>query len=278
MEFDFEVVYLLEAIGQSLLWVRENRPLIHEMTNYVSMNDCANATLALGASPVMAHDLYEVEDVTSKANALVLNIGTLSFSQIPAYLKAGQAARRRKIPIVLDPVGVGAIAQRTAVAKQIMQDVQPDIIRCNMSELHVLCDVKTAVKGVDSVASEAGSLALALQLARESKAVIAVTGKVDLIVSESKVVAIENGDDWLTRVTGTGCMTSALVAAYAAAGDAFVGAAAGVLTMGICGEIAKRSLTETEGIGTFHMRVMDAIFQLNRDIIKKYGKISYPME
>ena len=111
MEFDFEVVYLLEAIGQSLLWVRENRPFIHEMTNYVSMNDCANATLALGASPVMAHDLYEVEDVTSKANALVLNIGTLSFSQIPAYLKAGQAARRRKIPIVLDPVGVGAIAQ-----------------------------------------------------------------------------------------------------------------------------------------------------------------------
>lgn len=274
MKFTFEVVELLEEISQKLLWIRQNRPLIHQITNYVSANDCANATLALGASPVMAHDINEVEEMTSKASALVLNIGTLSVANIPAYLKAGITAKERGIPVVFDPVGVGATKQRTEVAKAILANVQPDIIRCNMTELNVLCHRKVAVKGVDSIASEAGCGELAREFAEKTNAVVAVTGKTDLVVDKKNMITIENGDEWLTRVTGTGCMTSALVASFAAAGNAFIGAVAGVLAMGICGELAKLRLTENEGIGTFRMRLIDEIFQLNRDIIKKYGKIS----
>lgn len=273
-KFTFEVVSLLEKISQNLLWIRKNRPLIHQITNYVSANDCANATLALGASPVMAHDINEVEEMTSKASALVLNIGTLSSINIPAYLKAGITAKEKGIPVVFDPVGVGATKQRTAVAKAILAEVQPDIVRCNMTELNVLCDRKIAVKGVDSVASEDGAKELAMEFAEKNNTVVAVTGKRDLVVNKKNMITIENGDEWLTKVTGTGCMTSALVASFAAAGNPFLGAAAGVLTMGVCGELAKLSLAKHEGIGTFRIRLIDVIFQLNRDIIKKYGKIS----
>lgn len=264
---------MIEKIILALEKVREQNPLVHQITNYVSVNDCANVTLAIGASPVMAQDIHEVAEMVSHAKALVVNIGTLQSPNMEAMLTAGRRAKELSIPVVFDPVGVGATKYRTNMAKQFIREISPDIIRCNMSELKVLCEMETTVKGVDSTATSEGGEQAAKQLAAQIGGTVAVTGAVDIVICGKRCVKIANGHPLLTRVTGTGCMTTALVASYAAIGNAFDGAVAGILSMGIAGEQAAAHLKENEGIGTFKVRLLDSIFNLNDVIMKKYAKI-----
>lgn len=265
---------MLEKIMVALERMKENRPLIHQITNYVTVNDCANITLAIGASPVMAQDINEAEEMVSHAEALVINIGTLDADTVEAMIAAGRRAKALSIPVVFDPVGVGATRYRTSAAKRILKEIRPEVIRCNMSELKALCGIETKVKGVDSVADTDGKREAAKLLAKRSGCAVAVTGKTDLITDGETFVEIENGHPHLMHVTGAGCMTTALVASFAAVSDPLVGAAAGVLSMGICGEIAAASLKAEEGIGTFRVRLMDAIFCLDGARVRHRARLA----
>lgn len=264
---------MIEKIADTLARVRREKPLIHQMTNYVSMNDCANITLAVGASPVMTQDAQEAEEMVAHARALVINLGTLESHNVAAMLAAGRRAKELSIPIVLDPVGVGATRYRTETAQRMLQELRPDIIRCNMSELKVLCGLNAPVKGVDSVADAEGGEAAARMLAGKTGGVIAVTGQTDIVTDGQCVVRIENGHTLLTRVTGTGCMTTALTACFAACNVPLIGAVAGVLCMGISGELAAETLRDREGPGMFKVRLMDAAYLLNHAIIELYAKV-----
>lgn len=267
---------ILEEISACLVNLRQKKPLVHHITNYVTVNDCANITLAIGASPVMADDIHEVEEMVAYAAALVLNIGTLNSRSIASMLAAGKKAREKGIPVVFDPVGVGATTLRTATARQIITEIGPAVIRGNMSEIKLIAGLKAAIKGVDSVADEADGQQVARRLSRELGCIIAITGKQDIIAREDQVYVVDNGHALLSQVTGTGCMATSLIACYcAAADDWFTGTVGGVMTMGLAGELAQQALTPQEGIGTFRMRLFDAVSQLTPDIIRKGGRVSH---
>lgn len=267
---------ILQKISASLIAVRENKPLVHHITNYVTVNDCANITLAIGASPVMADDIAEVEEMVSYASALVLNIGTLNSRSIASMLAAGKKAKARGIPIVFDPVGVGATALRTATAKQIVEEICPSVIRGNMSEIKLIAGFNENIRGVDSVADEKGGDNVASMLSQKLGCIIAITGKQDIIAQGERVYRIDNGHAILSQVTGTGCMATSLIACYCSANsDWFTGAAAGVLTMGLAGELAQQALRPGDGIGTFRMRLFDNVWSMTPETIMEGGKITY---
>ncbi len=266
---------ILQKISASLVALKEKRPLVHHITNYVTVNDCANITLAIGASPVMADDIEEVEEMVSFASALVLNIGTLNSRSIASMLGAGKKAKARAIPIVFDPVGVGATALRTATAKRIVEEVGPTVIRGNMSEIKLIAGLDANIKGVDSIADEFDGEKVACQLSQKLGCIIAITGKQDIIAQGERVCRIDNGHAILSQVTGTGCMASSLTACYCGATDDwFTGAAAGVMTMGLAGELAQQSLKPGEGIGTFRTRLFDAVWSMTPEAIRKGGRIT----
>lgn len=266
---------ILQKISDSLLELKKKRPLVHHITNYVTVNDCANIALAIGASPVMADDIGEVEEMVSFASSLVLNIGTLNSRSIESMVAVGKKAKERGIPVIFDPVGVGATALRTATAKRIIQEVGPSVIRGNMSEIKIIAGLDAEIKGVDSVADEAGGEMVARQLSQKLGCVIAITGKQDIIVQDERACRIDNGHALLSQVTGTGCMATSLIACYCgAADDCFTGAVAGVMTMGMAGEIAQQSLQAGEGIGTFRTRLFDAVWAMTPELIKKGGRIT----
>lgn len=265
----------LQKISDSLIAVKNKKPLVHHITNYVTVNDCANITLALGASPVMADDIGEVEEMVSLASSLVLNIGTLNFRSIESMIAAGRQAEKCGIPIIFDPVGVGATNLRTAVAKRIIEEVRPSVIRGNMSEMKILAGLVTGIKGVDSTASEEDGEQVARQLSQKFDCVIAITGKQDIIARNDRISFIDNGHAVLSQVTGTGCMATSLIASFCGATDDwFIGAAAGIMTMGLAGELAQRSLQAGEGIGTFKMRLFDFVWTMTPDAIRKGGSIT----
>jgi hydroxyethylthiazole kinase len=265
---------VLQKIADNLLRLREKKPLIHQITNYVTVNDCANMTLAIGASPVMADDIAEVEEMVSFASALVLNIGTLNARTIESMLAAGQKARLRGIPVIFDPVGVGATSLRTATAKRIIQEVRPSVIRGNMSEIKIIAGLDAQIKGVDSVASTDAGESVASSLARKLDCVVAITGKTDIIAQGNRLYRIDNGHALLSQVTGTGCMATSLIGCFCgAADDWFAATAAGIVTMGLAGELAHASLQPGDGIGSFHIRLFDAVSVINPDILMKGGKI-----
>ncbi len=266
---------ILQKISDSLIEVRNKKPLVHHITNYVTVNDCANITLTIGASPVMADDIGEVEEMVSFASSLVLNIGTLNSRSIESMLAVGKKAKERGIPIVFDPVGVGATSLRTATAKRIIEEVEPSVIRGNMSEIKILAGADAQIKGVDSTADEEDGKLIAKQLSKKCNCVIAITGKQDIIAHGDRVCLIDNGHPILSQVTGTGCMATSLIASFCGATeDCFVGAAAGIMTMGLAGELAQQSLQAGEGIGTFRMRLFDAVWTMTPEIMKKGGVIS----
>jgi len=266
---------ILQKISDSLITVKNKKPLVHHITNYVTVNDCANITLTIGASPVMADDIGEVEEMVSFASSLVLNIGTLNSRSIESMLAVGKKAKERRIPIVFDPVGVGATSLRTATAKRIIEEVEPSVIRGNMSEMKILAGLDAQIKGVDSTADEEDGITVAKQLSKKLNCVIAITGKQDIIAQGDQVCLINNGHPILSQVTGTGCMATSLVASFCGATeDWFVGAAAGIMTMGLAGELAQQSLQAGEGIGTFRMRLFDAVWAMTPELMKKGGAIS----
>lgn len=265
-----------QRISENLAAVKAKSPLIHHLTNYVTVNDCANIVLALGASPVMADDLEEVEDMVSIASALVINIGTLNARTIESMLTAGKKAKALGIPVILDPVGVGATGLRTRTAERIIKEVKPNVIRGNMSEIKVLAGLNVAIKGVDSVADEENGSQIAKKLASEWGCIIAITGKVDFVSDGESVYAIENGHPMLANVTGTGCMTTSLIGAYCGANsDALISTIAGITSMGLAGEWAYQSLSPHEGSGTFRVRLIDAIYNLTPEQLARGGKIQH---
>jgi hydroxyethylthiazole kinase len=248
--------------GDSLRRLRETRPLVHQITNYVVMNETANATLALGALPVMAHAREEVEEMARLAGALVINIGTLSPPWIEAMLLAGRAANEAGVPVVLDPVGAGATRFRTETAKRLLDEVGVAVLRGNAGEVATLVGVDAEVRGVESIGAGGDAAELARQAARRLGVVASVTGPTDHVSDGETVVAIRNGHPLLATITGTGCMSSAVTGCFLAVErdtplDAAVDA---LVAFGVAGEDAAR---EAKGPGSFHVALYDSLAALD---------------
>ncbi len=224
----------------------------------------------------MADDINEVEEMVSFAGALVINVGTLNARTIESMIAAGKKANELGIPVILDPVGVGATALRTNTVEKLIKEVKFAVIRGNMSEIKILSGLNVEIKGVDSAASDENGEEIAVSLSKKLNSVIAITGAVDIIADGDKVCHISNGDKILSKVTGTGCMSTSLIGTYAGATeDYFLAAIAGVMTMGLAGELAYNSLNENDGIGTFKVRLFDEIYKMNFETIMRGGKLQY---
>ena len=250
------------AAGATLRAMREQKPLVHQITNYVVMNETANATLALGALPVMAHAGEEVEEMARLASSLVLNIGTLSSHWVEAMLLAGGAATARRIPVVLDPVGAGATVFRTATARRILDIVGVTVLRGNAGEVATLIGADAEVRGVESIAAGLPPAELARTAAKRLGLVASVTGPVDHVSDGDRVLAVSNGHELLAAVTGTGCMSSALTGCFLAAkpGAPLEAAAEALAAFGVAAEDAADG---AGGPGTFHARLYDALYALD---------------
>jgi hydroxyethylthiazole kinase len=259
--------------GTTLRTLREQKPLVHQITNYVVMNETANATLALGALPVMAHAREEVEEMVGLASALVINIGTLSPAWVEAMLLAGRAASARGIPIVLDPVGAGATAYRTETARRILDEVSVTVLRGNAGEVATLVGAEAEVRGVESIAAGLEPAELAQEAGSQLGLVASATGPVDLVSNGERTLAVANGHPLLASVTGTGCISSALTGCFLAAKpDSPLEAAAEALAaLGVAAEDAAEGAA---GPGTFHARLYDALAALDPDTLDGRARIS----
>jgi hydroxyethylthiazole kinase len=258
--------------GESLARLRATRPLVHQITNYVVMNETANATLALGALPVMAHAPEEVEEMVALAGALVLNIGTLSSRWVDAMLAAGRAANASGVPVVLDPVGAGATAYRTATAKRILDEVRVTVLRGNAGEIATLVGVDAEVRGVESIDAGEAAAELARRAGGTLGLVASVTGAVDHVSDGSRSVAIENGHPLMARITGTGCMSSALTGCFLAVSRdrSLEAAAEALVAFGVAGEDAARGAS---GPGSFHVALYDALAALDPATLDERAKL-----
>lgn len=251
--------------------LQRSRPLIHHVTNFVVMNDTANVTLLVGASPVMAHALEEVEEMVAMSDALVLNPGTLSPQWVEAMLLAGRRARADGKPVVLDPVGAGATKYRTEVNLQLLAEVGPTIVRGNAGEIRALMGRSGGVRGVDSV-DELDDVGAAVRgAARNWNCVVAVTGRRDFVSNGQRLVGIDNGHAWLTTLTGTGCMATSIIAAFAAVeADAFCATAAALACYGYAAELAAG---DSEGPGSFKAALFDQLFNLTPERVEHGAQI-----
>lgn len=258
-------------IGRQLREVRARRPLVHQITNFVVMNETANATLALGALPVMAHAPEEVVEMAVMASALVLNIGTLSASWIEAMVLAGRAASDHGIPVVLDPVGAGATTFRTITARRLLDEVDVTVVRANPGEMAALVDVRAQMRGVESMDALDAST-LATEVAQRYGVVASVTGPVDHVASADRVVRIANGDARLATITGTGCVASALTGCFlAVAPNALEGAVAALVSLGVAGEDAA---VGAMGPGSFQVALFDALAGLDPDTLDERARLT----
>lgn len=261
-----------ENLRELICSIRDRKPLIHHITNYVTINDCANIVLALGGSPVMADAVEEVEDMVSISSALVINIGTLNTVKLEAMLKAGKKANELGIPVILDPVGVGATPYRKESALKLLSEIKFSIIRGNLAEIKTLCGMNALSKGVDSeetVSEDAKTIAK--DLAAKMNSIIVISGSVDYVSNGSKVISVRNGHRMLTDVTGTGCMSTSLIGTYCGVTKDYLAAAtAGIMTMGIAGEIAFERLSDIQGSGSFKVNLIDAIYKFSyRDVMER---------
>jgi hydroxyethylthiazole kinase len=262
---------LSEKAAENLSLLRGKKPLIHNITNYVVMNYTANALLAMGASPVMAHAQNEVDDMVSFAGALVLNIGTLTDDWIASMIKAGIKASALGTPIILDPVGSGATPLRTNAAKQIIDQTKISVIRGNASEILSLRHADSKTKGVDSVHSVEEAAETARVLAAELRTTLAITGPVDLVTDGQRVVKVSNGHPLMGYVTGTGCTATTTIGAFLAVDSDPVSATATALAFfGLAGEVAGQSASAP---GSFMIRLLDALYEITPDMLEKGCKI-----
>lgn len=258
-------------IYKSIELIRTHSPVVHNITNYVVMNNTANALLAIGASPVMAHAQEEVEEMVNIASALVINIGTLSENWIKAMFKAANQAKKKGIPIVLDPVGAGATTYRTKTARELIDSEAPVVIRGNASEIMALYDSKSKTKGVDSSASSDTAIDIAQKISEIHQCVVCVSGAVDYIIDKKKIIKIKNGHPMMSRVTGLGCTASALCGAFAAVEkDYLASSACAMSVMGIAGEMAAETAA---GPGSLQTNFLDNLYRLSKDDIGRRLKI-----
>ena len=260
------------SAATTLRTMRERRPLVHQITNYVVMNETANATLAIGALPVMAHAGEEVEEMVRLASSLVINIGTLSEPWVESMLLAGGAATARGIPVVLDPVGAGATAYRTATARRILDVVDVTVLRGNAGEVATLVGAQAEVRGVESIVAGLDPADLAREASRRLGVVASVTGPVDHVSDGDRVLAVANGVSLLAAVTGTGCMSSALTGCFLAAkpDEPLEAAAEALAALGVAAEVAAEG---AGGPGTFHARLYDALYTLDPDTLDERTRI-----
>jgi hydroxyethylthiazole kinase len=268
---------LIKASADLLSQLRSKKPLVHSITNYVTVNDCANIVLAIGASPIMADDIGEAADITAISSALVINIGTLNQRTTESMLAAGKKANELGIPVILDPVGAGASRLRNETTQTILSEVSVNVIRGNMSEISFVAGLKANTKGVDAAEEDIASgdtAATAIAAANKFNCVAAITGVTDIITDGKRISAITNGHKLLSKVTGTGCMTTALVGSFCGAGcDNYVAAVAGIAAMGIAGEIAYENAGD-KGTGSFHIAIIDAISRLDEKIFSERARIN----
>jgi hydroxyethylthiazole kinase len=261
----------VNTLEHDLNALRAAAPLVHNITNYVVMNYSANALLAVGASPVMAHAVEEVEEMAGIAGALVINIGTLSAHWVQAMKLAMKKAADLGKPIVLDPVGAGATSYRNTVLAELLETAPLSLIRGNASEILALAGLGGQTKGVDSTASSMSSLDAAHALSERFGCVVSVSGAIDVIVQKDKVAYVENGHPIMTKVTGMGCSASAIAGAFCAVqNDVFQAAISAAATMGVCGEIAFSKATAP---GSFQIAFLDALAELSSEKLVELARV-----
>jgi hydroxyethylthiazole kinase len=249
------------SAGSDLALIRERKPLVHQITNFVVMNETANATLAIGALPVMAHAPQEVEEMATAASALVLNIGTLSDEWIESMIAAGLAANGAGVPIVLDPVGAGATSYRTEVSRRLLEVLDVAVVRGNSAEIATLAGQSAEIRGVEAVGGGGGP-ELAQEASRLLGPVVAVTGPVDHVSDGEDVNAVANGHELLGTVSGTGCMATAITGCFLGVrgDDPLAAATEALVAFGVAGEDAAE---EAKGPGSFHQALYDALYGLD---------------
>lgn len=262
--------------------VRKNTPLIHNITNYVTVNDVANILLACGGSPIMADDEAEVEEITAICGGLNINIGTLNTRTVTSMFRAGKKAYSLYHPIILDPVGAGASELRTKTALDLISNIKFTVIRGNISEIKVLASGTGGAKGVDADISDKitdctlnSTIEFAKDFSKKTGAVIAISGATDIICNGSLAYVVRNGHPIMSKITGSGCMLTALTAAYITANkdNILEAAASATIAMGVCGELAYEKLCETGGGNiTFRNNLIDSIYNLDGNTLERRAK------
>lgn len=261
--------------------VRKKCPLIHNITNYVTVNDCANIVIACGASPIMSDDKNEVADITAICAGLNINIGTLNSRTIESMIIAGKTSNQLNHPVMFDPVGAGASKLRTETAIKLVEEVKFAVIRGNISEIKTLASGSGTTKGVDADVADKVTeenidevIAFAKEFAKKTGAVIAITGAIDIVANGEKAYCIRNGHPMMSFITGTGCQLSAMTAAFVTANpnDVLEATAAAVSAMGYAGEIAHGRLTKMDGNSTYRNYIIDAIYNMTPEMLEQGAK------
>lgn len=261
--------------------VRGSTPLVHNITNYVTVNDCANILLACGGSPIMSDDEGDVEDITSICGGLNINIGTLNKNTIPSMFLAGKRSNALGHPVLLDPVGAGASRLRTETAAGLIDELKFAVIRGNISEIKALAQGSASTKGVDADEADQVNdsniesvISFAKAFSRKTGAVIAITGATDIVTDGERVCVISNGHPMMSKITGTGCMLSAMTTAYVVANPEshFEAVCTSIIAMGLCGELAQGRLSAQDGNSSYRNYIIDAIYNLTAQQLKDGAK------
>jgi hydroxyethylthiazole kinase len=264
---------LVQAAVRTLERVRREQPLIHIITNFVTMNDVANATLAIGARPVMAHALEEIEEITSQARALVLNLGTPSRERMDVMQRAAHVANAHDIPILFDPVGIGASAFRRKWTTRWLDSTRVAIVRGNAGEIGALAGMAGTQSGVDTLRAEYDQSTTTKSLAQKYRAIVVITGATDFVSDGARAVVVENGHPFLKQITGAGDMLDALIAAGTPVeSDRLLAATCGLVWLGVAAERAAR---EAHGIGSFRVALFDALSNLDAATIQREGRLEF---
>lgn len=251
--------------------VKEANPLVLHYTNYVTINDCANTTLAVGASPLMSSSYEEVEDIVSVCSSVIINIGTMNSELVDLYVLAGKAANKYNKPVVLDPVGVFATKARTELTNKLLNEVKFDVVKGNIAEIKFIGGFDVNGKGVDSFDDEIDATEIIKKVANKLECVVAATGKVDIVTDGDVVYKIYNGTPKLKSITGTGCMTASLIGSYLPCSEnKLKSTTIGVLTMSLSGELANKN---NPPIGNFKVNLMNEIYELSEEKLEKYAKL-----
>ncbi len=264
--------------------VKNNTPLVHNITNYVTVNDCANILLACGGSPIMADDIEEVEEITSICSALVINIGTLNSRTVESMLKAGKKANELNIPVILDPVGAGASKLRTDTTFRLLDEIKFAVIRGNMSEIKTVGKADTSgTRGVDANVSDSiteenihEAVKYISSLSEKLSAVVIVTGAIDVVSDGAKTYAIRNGHPMMSKISGTGCMLTSVIGAYCGANkdDIIDAAAAAVCAVGLCGELAYEKMRKNDdGTSLLRSHLIDFMSKIDDEMLKEGAKV-----
>lgn len=262
--------------------VHKITPLVHCITNYVTVNDCANIILASSASPVMADDAEEVEDITSIANSLVINLGTLNTRTINSMIIAGKKANELNHPVILDPVGVGASTFRTNTALNLLKEINFSVIRGNISEIKTLLDNTNTTKGVDANENDAITLSnlntvinIAKELSHKSNSIVAITGAIDVVTDGSKTYIIKNGHKLMSKVTGTGCMSTAVIGSFCGGNpnNILEATVTALCSMGLCGELSYEKISKLdEGTSSFKTYLIDFMSKMDYTLLSGGAK------